>query len=74
MARQDKRVLKVKEEATNRQGLGEAKGERTSQKGVLKCEVRVMLSRALGSRHGPMTTERKERGEDKERDGQLKGR
>ena len=74
MARQDKRVLRVKEEATDRQNLGDAKGERTSQKGVLICEFRVMLRRELGSRHVSMITERKESGEDKERAGLLKGR
>ena len=73
MARQDKRVLRVKEEATDQQGLGDAKGERTSQKGVLICKFQVMLHQELGSRHGPMTTERKKSGEDKERAWQLKG-
>ena len=34
MLRQDKRNLRVKEEATDQQSLGNAKGERTSQKCV----------------------------------------
>ena len=38
MVRQDKRVLRVKEEATDQQGLGDVKGERTLQKGILICE------------------------------------
>ena len=58
----------MKEEMTNQVSLGNANGERTSQKGVLKGEFQVMLHHELGSGSGPMTVEMKERDKDKERE------